>query len=193
MVLIILDGWGYRENTDGNAVAAAKTPVMDSLWAAYPHTLIRTSGKDVGLPDGQMGNSEVGHLNIGAGRIVPQELVRISDAVEDGTLQENEALLEVCQAVRYRNSKLHLIGLCSEGGVHSHLSHLFGLLEMAKAQDIDEVCIHVITDGRDTKPTEAKVAVQKIQDYVDQLGLGPPGDPQRSLLRHGSRQPLGSR
>ncbi|HZG37526.1 MAG TPA: 2,3-bisphosphoglycerate-independent phosphoglycerate mutase [Nodosilinea sp.] len=172
MVLIILDGWGYRENTDGNAVAAAKTPVMDSLWAAYPHTLIRTSGKDVGLPDGQMGNSEVGHLNIGAGRIVPQELVRISDAVEDGTLQENEALLEVCQAVRYRNSKLHLIGLCSEGGVHSHLSHLFGLLEMAKAQDIDEVCIHVITDGRDTKPTEAKVAVQKIQDYVDQLGLG---------------------
>lgn len=172
MVLIILDGWGYRENTDGNAVAAAKTPVMDSLWAAYPHTLIRTSGKDVGLPDGQMGNSEVGHLNIGAGRIVPQELVRISDAVEDGTLQENEALLEVCQAVRYRNSKLHLVGLCSEGGVHSHLSHLFGLLEMAKAQDIDEVCIHVITDGRDTKPTEGKVAVQKIQDYVDQLGLG---------------------
>ncbi|MBE9138262.1 2,3-bisphosphoglycerate-independent phosphoglycerate mutase [Nodosilinea sp. LEGE 07088] len=172
MVLIILDGWGYRESGDGNAVAAAQTPVMDSLWAAYPHTLIRTSGKDVGLPDGQMGNSEVGHLNIGAGRIVPQELVRISDAVEDGTLQENEALLEVCQTVRYRNSKLHLIGLCSEGGVHSHLSHLFGLLDMAKAQDIDEVCIHVITDGRDTKPTEAKIAVQKIQDYVDQLGLG---------------------
>jgi 2,3-bisphosphoglycerate-independent phosphoglycerate mutase len=172
MVLIILDGWGYREDTDGNAVAAAKTPVMDSLWAAYPHTLIRTSGKAVGLPEGQMGNSEVGHLNIGAGRIVPQELVRISDAVEDGTLQENEALLDVCQAVRYRNSKLHLIGLCSEGGVHSHLSHLFGLLEMAKAQDIDEVCIHLITDGRDTKPTEGKVVVQNIQDYIDNLGLG---------------------
>jgi len=100
MVLVILDGWGYREATDGNAVAAAKTPVMDSLWAAYPRTLIRTSGKDVGLPDGQMGNSEVGHLNIGAGRIVPQELVRISDAVEEGTIQENEALLNVCQAVR---------------------------------------------------------------------------------------------
>ena len=109
MVLVILDGWGFREATDGNAVAAAKTPVMDSLWNAYPHTLIRTSGKDVGLPDGQMGNSEVGHLNIGAGRIVPQELVRISDAVEDGTIQENEALLNICQAVRYRNSKLHLI------------------------------------------------------------------------------------
>ncbi len=172
MVLVILDGWGYRENSDGNAIAAAKTPVMDSLWAAYPHSLIRTSGKDVGLPEGQMGNSEVGHLNIGAGRIVPQELVRISDAVEDGTLQENEALLEVCQTVRYRNSKLHLVGLCSEGGVHSHLLHLFGLLEMAKAQDIDEVCIHVITDGRDTRPTEGKVVVQKIQDYADQLGLG---------------------
>ncbi|MFH7243245.1 MAG: 2,3-bisphosphoglycerate-independent phosphoglycerate mutase [Spirulina sp.] len=172
MVLIILDGWGYRDTADGNAVATAKTPVMDSLWAAYPHTLIRTSGKDVGLPDGQMGNSEVGHLNIGAGRIVPQELVRISDAVEDGTLQENEALLKVCQTVRYQKSKLHLIGLCSEGGVHSHLNHLFGLIDMAKAQDIDEVCIHVITDGRDTKPTEGKNAIQKIQDYVDQAGLG---------------------
>ncbi|HIK44909.1 MAG TPA: 2,3-bisphosphoglycerate-independent phosphoglycerate mutase, partial [Leptolyngbyaceae cyanobacterium M65_K2018_010] len=147
MVLIILDGWGYRDTSDGNAVATAKTPVMDSLWTAYPHTLIRASGKDVGLPDGQMGNSEVGHLNIGAGRIVPQELVRISDAVEDGSLQENEALLNVCQTVRYRQSKLHLIGLCSEGGVHSHLNHLFGLLDMAKAQDIEEVCIHVITDG----------------------------------------------
>lgn len=140
MVLVILDGWGYRADADGNAVAVSKTPVMDSLWTAYPHTLIHTSGKDVGLPDGQMGNSEVGHLNIGAGRVVPQELVRISDAIEDGSIQENEALLEVCQAVRYRNSTLHLIGLCSEGGVHSHLNHLFGLLDMAKAQDIEDVC-----------------------------------------------------
>jgi 2,3-bisphosphoglycerate-independent phosphoglycerate mutase len=172
MVLIILDGWGYRDTSDGNAVATAKTPVMDSLWAAYPRTLIRTSGKDVGLPEGQMGNSEVGHLNIGAGRIVPQELVRISDAVEDGTLQENEALLNICQTVRYRKSKLHLIGLCSEGGVHSHLMHLFGLIDMAKAQDIDQVCIHLITDGRDTKPTEGKFAVQQIQDYVDRVELG---------------------
>lgn len=172
MVLVILDGWGYREDADGNAVNAAKTPVMDSLWAAYPHTLIRTSGKEVGLPEGQMGNSEVGHLNIGAGRIVPQELVRISDAVEEGTIQENPALLEVCQAVRYRGSKLHLIGLCSEGGVHSHLSHLFGLLDMAKAQDIETVCIHAITDGRDTKPTAGHEALQKIQDYIDQIGLG---------------------
>lgn len=172
MVLVILDGWGYREDADGNAITAAKTPVMDSLWATYPHTLIRTSGKDVGLPDGQMGNSEVGHLNIGAGRIVPQELVRISDAVEEGTIQENAALLEICQTVRYRGSKLHLVGLCSEGGVHSHLSHLLGLLDMAKAQDIEQVCIHAISDGRDTKPTDGHKALQKIQDYINQTGFG---------------------
>ncbi len=172
MVLVILDGWGYRTDTDGNAVAVSKTPVMDSLWTAYPHTLMHTSGKDVGLPDGQMGNSEVGHLNIGAGRVVPQELVRISDAIEDGSIQENEALLEVCQSVRYRNSTLHLIGLCSEGGVHSHLNHLFGLLDMAKAQDIEDVCIHVITDGRDTRPTEGYRSVQAIQDYTERHGVG---------------------
>lgn len=172
MVLVILDGWGYREDADGNAVTVADTPVMDSLWHAYPHTLIQTSGKDVGLPEGQMGNSEVGHLNIGAGRVVPQELVRISDAIEDGSIQENEAVLEVCQAVRYRNSKLHLIGLCSDGGVHSHLKHLLGLLEMAKAQDVSEVCIHVITDGRDTKPTAGYRSVQAIQDFIEQHGVG---------------------
>jgi len=172
MVLVILDGWGYRDGAEGNAVAAAKTPVMDSLWAAYPSTLIRTSGKDVGLPEGQMGNSEVGHLNIGAGRIVPQELVRISDAVEDGTIQENEALLKVCQDVRYRKSKLHLIGLCSEGGVHSHLKHLLGLVDMAKAQDISQVCIHAITDGRDTKPTDGQYALEQLQSHLDTVGLG---------------------
>ncbi|MEM9120798.1 MAG: 2,3-bisphosphoglycerate-independent phosphoglycerate mutase [Cyanobacteria bacterium P01_F01_bin.56] len=172
MVLIILDGWGYRENADGNAVTVAETPVMDSLWYAYPSTLMRTSGKDVGLPDGQMGNSEVGHLNIGAGRVVPQELVRISDAIEDDSIQENEAILELCQAVRYRQSKLHMVGLCSDGGVHSHLNHLFGLLEMAKAQDIAEVCIHVITDGRDTKPTDGYRSVQAIQDFTEQQGIG---------------------
>ncbi|MEM8806465.1 MAG: 2,3-bisphosphoglycerate-independent phosphoglycerate mutase [Cyanobacteria bacterium P01_G01_bin.38] len=172
MVLVILDGWGYREELDGNAVTSANTPVIDSLWQAYPHTTIRTSGKDVGLPDGQMGNSEVGHLNIGAGRVVPQELVRISDAVEDGTLQENPALLEVCQKVRYNGSKLHLVGLCSEGGVHSHLNHLFGLLDMARVQDLSEVCIHAITDGRDTKPSDGHLALQKIQDYISENGFG---------------------
>jgi 2,3-bisphosphoglycerate-independent phosphoglycerate mutase len=172
VVLVILDGWGYREVTDGNSIAAAETPVMDSLWAAYPHTLIRTSGKAVGLPEGQMGNSEVGHLNIGAGRVVPQELVRISDAVEDGTLKENQALLQVCQEVKNRGSKLHLVGLCSEGGVHSHIDHLLGLLDLAKSQELPDVCIHAITDGRDTKPTEGVEAIQKLEDYIKQIGVG---------------------
>lgn len=172
VVLVILDGWGYREETDGNAIAAAKTPVMDSLWAVYPRTLIHTSGKAVGLPDGQMGNSEVGHLNIGAGRVVPQELVRISDAVEDRTLLSNPALVQVCQDVKVKGSKLHLIGLCSEGGVHSHIDHLLGLLDLAQSQGITEVCIHVITDGRDTNPKDGVEAVKKIQNHIDKLGIG---------------------
>jgi 2,3-bisphosphoglycerate-independent phosphoglycerate mutase len=172
VVLVILDGWGYREDTEGNAIAVANTPVMDSLWAAYPRTLLQTSGKAVGLPEGQMGNSEVGHLNIGAGRVVPQELVRISDAVEDGSLLENRALVKVCQDVHSRGSKLHLLGLCSEGGVHSHLSHLLGLLDLAKAQGISQVCIHAITDGRDTSPREGVEAIQQIQDRIDELGIG---------------------
>ncbi|MBF2029338.1 MAG: 2,3-bisphosphoglycerate-independent phosphoglycerate mutase [Oscillatoriales cyanobacterium C42_A2020_001] len=172
VVLVILDGWGYREDADGNAVKAAKTPIIDSLWQAYPHTTIRTSGKDVGLPDGQMGNSEVGHLNIGAGRVVPQELVRISDAVEDGTLLSNSALVKLCQTVKQANGKLHLVGLCSDGGVHSHLTHLFGLLEMAKDQQLTDVCIHVVADGRDTLPDSGKGYVQQLLDAIDQIGVG---------------------
>ncbi|BAY88423.1 2,3-bisphosphoglycerate-independent phosphoglycerate mutase [Tolypothrix sp. PCC 7601] len=172
VVLVILDGWGYCEEKRGNAIVNAKTPVMDSLWAAYPHTLIRTSGKAVGLPDGQMGNSEVGHLNIGAGRVVPQELVRISDAVEDGSIKLNPALVKICQEVRDRNGKLHIVGLCSEGGVHSHLTHLFGLLDLAKDQQISQVCIHAITDGRDTAPSEGVKAIGQLQEYIDRLGVG---------------------
>ena len=172
VVLVILDGWGYRESQDGNAIANSKTPVMSSLWAAYPHTLIQASGKSVGLPDGQMGNSEVGHLNIGAGRIVPQELVRITDAVEDGTILSNSALLQACEAVRQQNGKLHLVGLCSEGGVHSHLSHVSGLLELAKEQGISEVCIHAITDGRDTRPTQGLKELKLLNSYIEKFGIG---------------------
>jgi 2,3-bisphosphoglycerate-independent phosphoglycerate mutase len=172
VVLVILDGWGYRQETDGNAVAAANTPVMDSLWEAYPRTLIQTSGKAVGLPRGQMGNSEVGHLNIGAGRIVPQELVRISDAVEDGSLVRNSELVEACQAVQQSGGKLHLIGLCSKGGVHSHISHLFGLLDLARVQGVSDVCIHVLTDGRDTQPTTGRESLWRIEDYIGQVGIG---------------------
>jgi 2,3-bisphosphoglycerate-independent phosphoglycerate mutase len=172
VVLAILDGWGYRESTDANAVASANTPIFNSLQAVYPNTLINTSGKDVGLPNGQMGNSEVGHLNLGAGRVVPQELVRISDAVEDGSLLENEVLVEACSKVKATGGKLHLIGLCSEGGVHSHLMHLIGLLRLAKANDVRDVCIHAITDGRDTYTTEGIKALSKIQDAIDKIGVG---------------------
>jgi len=172
VVLVILDGWGHREEADGNAIKAAHTPVMDSLWDVYPRTLISTSGKAVGLPEGQMGNSEVGHLNIGAGRVVPQELVRISDAVEEGTLLSNPALVRLYQTVRQHNGKLHLVGLCSDGGVHSHLLHLFGLLDMAKAQELTDVCIHAITDGRDTLPTSGVGFVQQLEDYIHQVGVG---------------------
>ncbi|GAB4231655.1 MAG: 2,3-bisphosphoglycerate-independent phosphoglycerate mutase [Stanieria sp.] len=172
VVLAILDGWGYRESKEANAIATAQTPIFSSLQAAYPSTLIRTSGKDVGLPDGQMGNSEVGHLNLGAGRIVPQELVRISDAVEDGSLFSNSVLVEICEKVRSRGGKLHLIGLCSEGGVHSHLDHLLGLLDLAKLNAIADVCVHAITDGRDTNTNEGINAIGKVQAYLDKLGIG---------------------
>lgn len=172
VVLVILDGWGYRENTQANAIAAANTPIMDTFWKVYPKTLINTSGNDVGLPEGQMGNSEVGHLNLGAGRIVPQELVRISNAVKDQSLLQNPALVKICQEVRSRNKKLHLIGLCSDGGVHSHLTHLFGLLDLAKSQGITEVCLHVITDGRDTNTHDGIKVIAEIEENIKQKGIG---------------------
>lgn len=172
VVLIILDGWGYREQTDGNAIAVGNTPVMDSLWSAYPRTLIQASGKAVGLPEGQMGNSEVGHLNLGAGRVVPQELVRISDAIADGSIHNNRALSKVCEEVRQRGGKLHLIGLCSDGGVHSHVDHVLGLLDMAKAKGLSNVCIHGITDGRDTNPNDGVKVLQQIEDYTKEIGVG---------------------
>lgn len=172
VVLAILDGWGHRQATEANAIATAETPVFDSLLTTYPNKLIKTSGKDVGLPEGQMGNSEVGHLNLGAGRIVPQELVRISDAVEDGSIFRNPVLVDVCDKVKDSGGKLHLVGLCSEGGVHSHLSHLLGLLDLAKLNGISQVCIHAITDGRDTNTTEGINALGKIQEYIDKTGVG---------------------
>ena len=172
MVLVILDGWGCRDESNGNAITHAKTPIMDSLWETYPKAKINTSGQHVGLPDGQMGNSEVGHLNIGAGRVVPQELVRISNAVKDKSIEENLDLLKVCQKVAYVDSTLHLVGLCSDGGVHAHLDHLIGLVEMAKSQGINRVCIHAVTDGRDTKPTDGQFALKKLQTALDDIGLG---------------------
>lgn len=172
VVLAILDGWGHRESAEANAIASARTPIFNSLQAVYPNTLINTSGKDVGLPDGQMGNSEVGHLNLGAGRVVPQELVRISDAVEDGSILKNQELIDACIRAKATGGKLHLIGLCSEGGVHSHLKHLIGLLNLAKANSVEDVCVHAITDGRDTYTIEGIKALSKIQDSIDEIGIG---------------------
>ncbi len=172
VVLVILDGWGYREATQNNAIALAKTPVISSLWDVYPRTFIRTSSKDVGLPSGQMGNSEVGHLNLGAGRVVPQELVRISDAVEDKSIFNNPALLSLIDEIQSRNGTLHLIGLCSDGGVHSHLNHLLGLLDFAQLKRQTDVCIHAITDGRDTNMTEGINAINKLQNRLNELEMG---------------------
>lgn len=172
VVLVILDGWGYRPDIRANAIAQANTPIMDSLMMAYPNTLIHTSGKDVGLPKGQMGNSEVGHLNLGAGRVVPQELVRISDAIEDSTFFDNEALVKVCQRVRDQRKKLHLIGLCSDGGVHSHIEHLLGLIDLAKLHGVSQLCIHAITDGRDTATNQGASFIERIQAHLDKIHLG---------------------
>ncbi len=172
VVLVILDGWGYRDATEGNAIRAANTPIMDCLAQAYPSTLIRTSGKDVGLPEGQMGNSEVGHLNIGAGRIVPQELVRISDAVEDSSILANPALNRLCDEVLERDGKLHLLGLCSDGGVHSHIEHLAGLLTLARQRGLRDVCIHLISDGRDTNPTDGIRYLHRLEELIAEAGIG---------------------
>jgi 2,3-bisphosphoglycerate-independent phosphoglycerate mutase len=172
VVLCILDGWGYRHEDAHNAIRAAETPVMDALWHAYPHTLIQASGADVGLPDDQMGNSEVGHLTIGAGRIIRQELVRIGQAVRDGSIAANPELNALADRLLAKGGCLHLIGLCSDGGVHSHVEHLGGLLNWAASRGLKEVCIHVITDGRDTPTQSAPGFVAAIEAQIAAAGVG---------------------
>jgi len=172
VVLAILDGWGYSPNDRHNAIRSAETPVMDALWHAYPHTLIEASGGAVGLPDEQMGNSEVGHLTIGSGRIIRQELVRISQAVRDGSIATNPALNALADTLLAQDGTLHLIGLCSDGGVHSHIAHLGGLLQWAAGRGLSKVCIHVITDGRDTAPTSACGFIQTIEAQIQAAGVG---------------------
>ena len=172
VVLAILDGWGYSHDEAHNAIRTAATPVMDALWHAYPHTLIEASGGAVGLPDGQMGNSEVGHLTIGSGRIIRQELVRISQAVKDGSIDGNPALNALADKLLANGHTLHLIGLCSDGGVHSHINHLGGLLRWAAARGLQDVCIHVITDGRDTAPSSAPGFVAQVLEQIQAAGVG---------------------
>lgn len=171
-VLMILDGFGLNEKTEGNAVAQAATPNIDALMRDYPYVKGYASGLSVGLPDGQMGNSEVGHLNMGAGRIVYQELTRITKEIEDGDFFKNEALLDGIANVKKNNSDLHLYGLLSDGGVHSHNTHLYGLLELAKREGLERVYVHCFLDGRDTAPTSGKGFVEELEAEMAKIGVG---------------------
>ena len=171
-MLIILDGWGINPGSEGNAVARAATPVMDRLLADYPSTSLKCSGEAVGLPEGIMGNSEVGHMNIGAGRVVHQDLLRINRSISDRSFFENEALSAVMDRVRERGSTLHLMGLVSDGGVHSQLSHLFALLEMARDKEVPKANVHAILDGRDTSPTAGAGYLERLADRMAELEFG---------------------
>lgn len=168
-VLIILDGWGYRENGDSNAIQAANTPVLDKLKADYPNMLIQTSGMAVGLPEGQMGNSEVGHVNLGAGRVVYQDFTRITKAIEDGEFSQNPALCQAVDKAVEKNKAVHIFGLLSPGGVHSHEDHIFAMIELAKARGATKVYLHAFLDGRDTPPRSAKKSLEKAQHKFEQL------------------------
>ncbi|WP_276356050.1 2,3-bisphosphoglycerate-independent phosphoglycerate mutase [Cohnella caldifontis] len=172
VALIILDGFGLREETKGNAVAQAKKPNFDRYWATYPHTRLTACGEAVGLPEGQMGNSEVGHLNIGAGRIVYQDLTRITKSIRDEDFFSNETLLGAVRHAKTNGKKLHLYGLLSDGGVHSHIAHLYALLELAKREGLQEVFVHAFLDGRDVAPDSAVGYLQELQAKIAELGVG---------------------
>ncbi len=172
VVLMILDGWGYNPSCDNNAVCLADTPNLDRLRETCPHTLIGASGPDVGLPEGQMGNSEVGHLNLGAGRVVYQDLTRISRSIDDGSLFANSALVAALDKLRASGGKLHLMGLLSDGGVHSHNTHLYALVEMAARAGIADICIHPFLDGRDTPPKSGGSYLQQLESELARIGNG---------------------
>ena len=171
-VLLILDGYGERKEKDGNAIKLANTPVMDKLKKEFPYVEGQASGLFVGLPDGQMGNSEVGHMNMGAGRIVYQELTRITKAIEDGDFFENKALKEAVKHCKKENSALHFMGLVSSGGVHSHIRHIYGLLELAKRAGLKKVYLHAFLDGRDTPPDSGKSFLMDVEKKMRELGVG---------------------
>ncbi len=172
VVLMILDGYGLNDNPEGNAIAMAKTPVMDGLMKDYPYVPGNASGLFVGLPDGQMGNSEVGHMNIGAGRVIYQDLTRITKSITDGDFFDNKVLLEAIDNCKKTGGDLHLWGLLSDGGVHSHISHVYGILEMCKKNDFSRVYVHAFLDGRDTPPASGKDYLAQLQDKMDEIGVG---------------------
>ena len=173
VALIIMDGWGVGDaQSTTNAVNVGKTPVIDGLTAKYPHAQLACSGEAVGLPDGQMGNSEVGHTNIGAGRIVYQELTRITKAIREGAFFKNPVFLDVINAVKKNNGALHLMGLLSDGGVHSHNSHLYALLQLAKQEGVENVFVHAFLDGRDVPPSSAADYLAELEAKLKEIGVG---------------------
>lgn len=172
VMLIVLDGWGIGKEYEGNAIYLAKTPEFDRLIKEYPNTMVEASGLAVGLPEGQMGNSEVGHLNIGSGRIVYQELTKITKSIEDGDFFNKKEFLEAIDNCKKNNSKLHIMGLVSDGGVHSHNTHLYALLELCKRQNLKDVYIHAILDGRDVPPTIGKQHLIELEEKIKEIGVG---------------------
>ena len=190
VMLVVLDGWGWREETADNAVRLARTPTFDRLWSSCPHALLKTSGPDVGLPAGQMGNSEVGHLNIGAGRVVKQTLQRITDAIADHEIDQAPALRGLIERLRQSGGTCHLMGLVSPGGVHSHQDHAAALARLLVEAGIPTV-VHAFTDGRDTPPRSAAEYIRQFR--CGAAARGQDRDGQRALLRDGPRQALGPR
>lgn len=172
LALLILDGWGHREAAADNAIAAANTPNMDALWQNYPHTLVDGSGMAVGLPDGQMGNSEVGHVNLGAGRIVYQDFTRISKAIADGEFFQNSVLVNAVDGALAKNGAVHIMGLLSPGGVHSHEDHLLAMVELAAQRGVKRIYLHAFLDGRDTPPRSAKPTIERFEQLFSKLGVG---------------------
>lgn len=172
LALIILDGWGYSEDPKYNAIFEAKTPVWDQLWQQYPHTLISASGAGVGLPGNQMGNSEVGHLNLGAGRVVYQEFTRVSRAIKTGSFFTNRTLTDAVDKTLDSNKAVHILGLLSPGGVHSHQEHLEAMVELAVQRGVKNVYVHAFLDGRDTPPRSAKASIEAMEEKFKQLGGG---------------------
>ncbi|HXY55326.1 MAG TPA: 2,3-bisphosphoglycerate-independent phosphoglycerate mutase, partial [Nitrospirota bacterium] len=172
VVLVVLDGWGINMKEEGNAIASAHAPIYESILRDWPHTQLQASGEAVGLPDGQMGNSEVGHLNLGAGRVVYQDSTRISKAIREGDFFKNPVLLSAMESVKQPERALHLMGLLSDGGVHSRLDHIFALFDMAKARGITNVFFHAFLDGRDTPPSSAIRYITALEEHFSKIGIG---------------------
>lgn len=172
VALIVLDGWGYREDTEHNAISDADTPFFDEIWDKYPHSLLEASGLHVGLPHGQIGNSEIGHTTIGAGKVIDTDLVRINKSIEDGSFSENEVFDALFVNTKNNNSNLHLLGLVGKGGVHSHQDHLLAFLKLCKEKGVEQVYLHLFTDGRDAAPYDSAKDIKEIQDLISEIGIG---------------------